>query len=249
MIAATFHYSDVAADLRARAAKLLTLAVGIEEFMLTDEPAIVAPPTTTPASRQQQTAPAGTKPKRRKSALGLGPAILAALKNGPLSPAQLKLAVSDVSGGDGHRVDKQCFAEKQRARIRKNDMGYWELWQQVASDEAEESEPEPASFTPIAPPAIVQAARNPSGPAMGLPSVADLVRQVSREPEPRTTIGMIDRVEQLIGHRAKRATISTTISAFLREGVLIRRGEDGSGAPYIRPADEATITATNGLHA
>lgn len=210
---ATFNYQDVVAHLEGMGHEYLETAARLRRLMTADVP-ISAPAAAAPV--QQQAAPdapaAALKVKavrRRKSTLGLGPAVVA--------------------------------------------------------DESEESEPEPASFTPT-PPAtegvgtfgengrfhrLTQVPKakvlDTPGPAVALPTIADLVRRAAREATPRTTIGLINRVEEIAAYRVKRETVSSTISQYLASGQLIRKGEDAAGAPYIRPADEAATT--NGVHA
>ena len=177
MSTATFHYADVAADLRTRAAKLFAIAGLLEEFILPED-----------SKPKEPAAPVAAKRPYKRRSVSTEPA-----SSTPTTEPAAKEGVG-AFGEDGrfHRLT-------QVRSMRKLD-------------------------TP--------------GPNVALPTVADLVRRAAREPEPRTTIGLIDRVAELAQYNVKRETVSTTISQQLKNSQLVRKGEDAAGAPFIRPADE-----------
>ena len=260
MTTSSFNYSDVVAHLEGVGHEYLETAQRLRKLMA-DTPITVPAAPFTEGRKNTFLAPAPPTKKKQSArtppgayAMPMRQAIAQALANGPLTSAELKIAIPILRPGTPPReVDKQCFAEKQAKRIFKGADGRWCLCE--AEDAPEKPAPaaakegvgnfgEDGRFHRIS--AVPDKPKNPSGPVTALPSVADLVRRVAREATPRTTIGIIDRVEELMHHRVKRETVSSTISMFLRDGVLIRKGQDATEAWYIRGAEEAKAAPQNG---
>lgn len=229
--AATFNHEAYAAHLEELGRRHLAVAASIRQLAagatFTEEPTAT--------------------PKAATWARGvLADLIINALADGPLSPAQLKQRIPQAEKAT---IDSQCHTLKLREKIFRGSDGRWCVGQpEDAAPVAPVTQTQEGSFgtngrfhrTP-------ERLKTPGGPVTGLPTVADLVRMVAREDEKRTTIGIIDRVEKLAPSNVKRDTISSTISAFLREGNLVRKGADATGAPFIRPAEEASAPL-NGAH-